>query len=148
MNKKEVLKELISVTEKEMDLLKTTEYEDLKTITRDQREENLFENTTEEEIRSISQKSAVLDDLVSRLNHLNAIDANAEFDAVSHGALIKLNTGIVLVSAAFPGIKLDEVTVTGISEESPLFQKMKGLKKGAQFHLTGHDTEFVILEIL
>ena len=68
-------------------------------------------------------------------------------DSVEFGSLVKLNTGTLLVATSFQTVELDGEKVTGISTAAPIYEKMQGLKKGAEFHLTGHPQEYIILDI-
>lgn len=142
--KKQLITELINRTKNEITLIEENEKEDVKSVTEEQVNENIYENTREEEIGIIAQSNLAIDDLKKRLDHLENISVAITHDHVALGALVTLNTGTVLVSTAFPKTKVNDLEVTGISTDSPLYQKMEGLKQGAEFHLTGHNTEFII----
>ncbi|MEL6560218.1 MAG: hypothetical protein AAFQ94_18665 [Bacteroidota bacterium] len=147
MNKNEILDYLIDYTQKEIELLRKSEKEDIKSVSEDQNDENRFENTIEEEVQLITNQNIVLEDLNERLKGLSSIRRDVVHTTVGKGALVKLNTGLVLVMSAFPTVKIGDLEVTGISTQSPIYQKMEGFKKGAEFHLTGHPTEHVVLDI-
>lgn len=147
MNKKGIINQLIALTKDEIRHIESDERADIKAVTEDQENENLFENTTEEEVNMLTQENLALDDLENRLSKLESINPEISHDHVNMGALVRLNTGVYLISVAFEAKQIGDVSVTGISRDAPLYQKMEGLKEGVEFHLTGHNTEFIILEI-
>lgn len=147
MNKNEIIDYLIDHTQKEIEILRQSEKEDIKSVSEEQNNENRFENTIEEEVQLITNQNMVLEDLNQRLKSLSSIQRDVVHTTVSKGTLVKLNTGLLLVMSAFPPVKIGDLQVTGISTQSPIYQKMEGLKKGAEFHLTGHKAAYVLLDI-
>ncbi len=57
-----------------------------------------------------------------------------------------MSTGYMLVGSAFTQITFEDGKLIGISPDSPLFQKMEGLGRHAEFHLG--NVEYVILDII
>ncbi|MGV3460861.1 MAG: hypothetical protein ACO1N9_10455 [Flavobacterium sp.] len=91
-----------------------------------------------------------------RLNHklsefieqkaiLDKIDPNSQHTVVALGSLIKANSMHLFVSAALPKITVEGVQVIALSPQSPLGQKVTGMKVGNEFEIG--TTNYTIEEI-
>ncbi len=147
MNKDQIVAYLIRKTEAEIEQMLLEEKENLEAIDHeDQDNKNVFESTAEEQTNAIAQEDEVLSHARERLQTLKRISSEPTSE-VEFGSLVKLNTGVVLVGASFPTVDVEGIKVTGVSVASPIFQKMQGMSKGAEFHLTDHPQEYVILDV-
>jgi hypothetical protein len=72
------------------------------------------------------------------LNKIKVIDQHKE---ISFGSLVLTNKRNFLIATAIEPFKVQDMDVVGISQNSMLYQKMKGLKKGDQFQHNGIEYE-------
>lgn len=91
-----------------------------------------------------------------RLNHklgefleqkavLDKIDPNALHTVIALGSLIKANSLHLFVSAALPKITVDGIQIIALSPQSPLGQKVMGMREGDGFEIG--TTAYVVEEI-
>ncbi|MBK8496183.1 MAG: hypothetical protein IPL50_15105 [Chitinophagaceae bacterium] len=79
-----------------------------------------------EQANTRSQLQEVLDQKVK----LEKIDPALSATVILHGSLVKTNRGYLFISIAAGKITIDHSTVIAISPQSPLGQKLMGLKAG------------------
>ena len=145
--KKDFLTELIR--RKELELEKLTEsqedrLEDANRIDSDKR--NTIESPQEEEMEEVEQNANTLDRASRDLNKFKKISKDTAYNKVSFGALVHTNDKYFLIAAPFAEIDYHDKKIFGISEDSPLFQAIKGLEKGdkAKFKDKDYKIDLVI----
>ncbi|MFZ1369289.1 MAG: hypothetical protein WAR78_02840 [Ferruginibacter sp.] len=79
-----------------------------------------------EQANTRSQLQEVLDQKVK----LEKIDPALSATVILHGSLVKTNRGYLFISIAAGKITIDHSTVIALSPQSPLGQKLMGLKAG------------------
>lgn len=79
-----------------------------------------------EQANTRSQLQEVLDQKVK----LEKIDPALSATVIIHGSLVKTNRGYLFISIAAGKITIDHSTVIALSPQSPLGQKLMGLKAG------------------
>ncbi|MBK7123281.1 MAG: hypothetical protein IPH68_10980 [Chitinophagaceae bacterium] len=79
-----------------------------------------------EQANTRSQLQEVLDQKVK----LEKIDPALSATVIVHGSLVKTNWGYLFISIAAGKITIDHSTVIALSPQSPLGQKLMGLKAG------------------
>ncbi|HAA12192.1 MAG TPA: hypothetical protein DCE41_11035 [Cytophagales bacterium] len=147
--KTQVILALMQQAEREISELSTDEKERLKAIDPDDEDtHHAYESTKEELVGEITRENATIEHAEERLAKLRAMPAKRALDEVGPGALVRMNTGCFLVGVSFSPSQVAGETVTGITIDSPIYEKMQGLKVGAEFHLTGGKQEFVILGVV
>lgn len=72
------------------------------------------------------------------LRTIESIDFSTK-TSVEPGAFIQTEKFNFLVACATTPFDFNEIHITGISVESPIYKEMKGLNKGAQFNLSGNN---------
>jgi transcription elongation GreA/GreB family factor len=77
-----------------------------------------------------ANKRAQLQEVVSQKNTLEKIDPDLSAAIILNGSLIKTNRGYFFMSIALGKAVVDDVTVIALSPQSPLGQKLIGLKAG------------------
>jgi len=144
--KRKALAELIRLKQDKLSELKSAQRNSLKDIDNaDIDYEDPVESTKEQLVDEIGQTSSSLDFLATEIETLRTIAPDQSVSAVTLGALIHTNAGYFLIGAASESFTLDGNKITGVSLNSPLYKKMEGLKKKAEFHL--NNVEYVILDI-
>ncbi|WPP48735.1 hypothetical protein [Catalinimonas niigatensis] len=107
---------------------------------------DLVESPKEQMMDEINLQAYTVDNLSTELVQLQAIDSEQIHDTVSQGALVRTNVGYFMIGVSHPFVSIDGKRVTGLSTHAPLYQKMKELRKHAEFHLG--NIEYVILDIV
>lgn len=74
--------------------------------------------------------NAQLSDALDKKAVLKKIDPLVTSDKIVRGSLIKTNRGYLFMSTALGKIKIEEITVTALSTQSPLGIKLMGLTAG------------------
>jgi hypothetical protein len=145
--KREILAQFIGRKSAELDALRKAQREQLDNANQEDIDKgDLYESPKEEMMDEIEQKAARLDQVQADLEALHRLEVTAAHDQVAPGSLVRTNVGYFLVGVAAPPLLLDGRKVTGISTQSPLYQKMQGLKAHAEFHLG--NVEYVISGII
>ncbi len=145
--KKSIIEELISQKQKQFDEFQAAQDEKLKSSNKQNTEnENLVENPREQMMDEIDMRAGTLDQIREELVRLKNIPTTQEQDTVSAGALVKTNHGLIMVAVAHTQRLHDESEVISVSTESPIFMKMEGMEKGAEFEL--NERKYVIEEIV
>lgn len=113
--------------------------------------EEEYDNTT---LAQNSQKLDEADSLNAALQFANdemnilkalTLRLSQPYTHASLGAVVVTNKATFFISVSIEQFNIDGKTVIGLSEKSPLFQKMKGKKTGQKFSFK--DTEYEILDI-
>ncbi len=145
--KRAIFAQFISRTSAELNALHKAQREQLDSANEEDIDKrDPAESPKEQMMDEIGQQAARLDHLQAELAALQRIDLTRPHDTVSPGALVRTNAGYFLVAAALPQLSFDGWNVTGISTQSPLYQKMQGLGVRAEFHLG--NIEYVISQII
>ena len=103
------------------------------------------ESPREQLVDEIGQTSSSLDFLATEIETLKTIVPDQVKTAVDFGALVQTNSGYFLIGAASEPFIVNDKKITGISMSAPIFKKMEGLRKKAEFHLG--NVEYIILNI-
>ena len=144
--KGKVLTELIRLKQDKLSELKSAQRTSLNDIdSTDIDYEDPFESTKEQLVDEIGQTSSSLDFLATEIETLRTIAPDQSVSSVTLGALVDTNAGYFLIGAANESFTLDGKKIRGVSVNSPLYKKMEGLKKKAEFHL--NNVEYVIRDI-
>ncbi|MCS5491650.1 GreA/GreB family elongation factor [Algoriphagus limi] len=119
---------------------------------------NIRENlTNHDESASQSQKgSGDQNEMIVRLEHeltflkkelqiLESIDPEKEFQTVDEGAVVETDQRIFFVSTSIEQVDVNGKCVFGISTKAPIFQAMKGKKKGDSFE--GGGIHYFIVDV-
>ena len=77
-----------------------------------------------------ANKRAQLQELVAQKNALEKIDPEIVAVMVVNGSLVKTNRGYLFISIAMGKTSIDGAQVIALSPQSPLGQKLMGLKPG------------------
>ena len=77
-----------------------------------------------------ANKRAQLQEVVAQKNALEKIDPNITAAIIVNGSLVKTNRSYLFISTALGKAMVDNVTVIALSSQSPLGQKLMGLKPG------------------
>jgi len=72
-----------------------------------------------------------LQEVLDQKTKLEKIDPTLTAQFVVHGSLVKTNRGYLFISVALGKTVIDDNTVISLSPQSPLGQKLMGLKTGA-----------------
>jgi len=107
---------------------------------------SLVESTREQRLFEAGQLTDRSDFISRELEILRSIQTHEVMKQVEKGALIRTNLGFFLIGPAVEHITVEGVTVTGISDQSPVYKKMESLKKKAEFHF--ENREYIIFEIV
>lgn len=83
-----------------------------------------------------------LQDALIKKSVMEKINPAASAQVIVNGSLIKTNKGYLLMSVALGRAVIDEMNVIALSPQSPLGQKLMGLKPGAV--ATVNNVEYVI----
>ena len=88
---------------------------------------------------------AQLQEVLNQQASLEKINPDLSADIILNGSLIKTNKGYLFMSVALGKALVDDVTVIALSPQSPLGQKLMGLKTGesALMNLTEYVIEFI-----
>jgi hypothetical protein len=145
--KRYILNEFIRRKETELQALRKVQQQQLDSANQqDIDNSNLSESPKSQMMDEIELQASRLDYLQAEIDILRRLNVKTAHNTVSPGSLIRTNIGYILVGTAFPIIMLKGEKTVGISMESPLYQKMKGLKAHTEFHLGS--IEYVIFEII
>jgi transcription elongation GreA/GreB family factor len=87
-----------------------------------------------------------LDFLKYEMRILRDIDLSKEFTEVDMGALVITDKRTFFVCVSIEEVEADGYKVFGLSTDAPIYQKMKGKKKGESFEMNG--INYDILDIL
>lgn len=148
VDKQKIIHSLIEQGETLIQELSNNEKGELENMSQDEQDMKSYAASPEEGmIASIIRVNNTIHHLEERINVLKSINLEEPNQDVHLGALVKLNTGYFLVSSSFEPVDVGGIHLVGISISSPLFQTMKGLKKGDKFHIKGRTEEHEILEI-
>lgn len=79
--------------------------------------------------------NAKLREVLEQKALLAKIDAETASDRIIRGSLVKANEMYLFVSAALPKITIDGKTVIALSPQSPLGNKLIGMKAGDSFEI-------------
>lgn len=88
---------------------------------------------------------AQLQEVLNQQAALEKINPHIHADTILNGSLIKTNRGYLFMSAALGRAVVDDVAVIALSPQSPLGQKLMGLKVGqtAEINNTGYLIESI-----
>ena len=86
-----------------------------------------------------------LQEVLNQQAALEKINPNIHADIILNGSLIKTNRGYLFMSVALGRAVVDEVAVIALSPQSPLGQKLMGLRAGetAEINNTGYQIESI-----
>ena len=86
-----------------------------------------------------------LQEVLNQQAVLEKINPDLSADIILNGSLIKTNRGYLFMSVALGKAVVDDITVIALSPQSPLGQKLMGLKTGesAIMNLTEYVIEFI-----
>ena len=86
-----------------------------------------------------------LQEVLNQQAVLEKINPDLSADIILNGSLIKTNRGYLFMSVALGKAVVDDITVIALSPQSPLGQKLMGLKTGesALMNLTEYVIEFI-----
>ncbi len=145
--KRAILAGFIGRKSAELDALRQAQREQLDSANEEDIDKSdPVESPKEQMMDEIELKAARLDQVQADLEALHRLEVTTAHDRVAPGSLVRTNAGYFLVGVAAPPLLLDGRKVTGISTQSPLYQKMQGLKARAEFHLG--NVEYVISGII
>jgi hypothetical protein len=145
--KREMLARFIERKSAELDALRKRQRQQLDSANDDDIDNtNLADSPKAQMMDEIEQQATHLDHVQAEVDALHRIDLARPHDSVSPGSLVRTNAGYFLVGVALAPLQVDGKKVTGISTQSPLYQKMQGLRARAEFHLG--NVEYVIAEII
>lgn len=147
-DKKELIEELISIIENQLKGLQETERAKLESVEAGNLdEEGLYEDTREQLVEETAFDKKAIAHEENILEQVKKINLDIEHDQVEKGALVHTNNGCFLISTSFAPVKMTTTTLTGVSAEAPIYQKMASLKKGDVFSLNEKAHQFEILSI-
>lgn len=86
-----------------------------------------------------------LQDALSKKNALEKINPDLKTDIVVNGSLIKTDKGYLFLSTALGKAKIDGEKIIALSPQSPLGQKLMGLRNGETAEING--TQYIIESI-
>ena len=137
--KKDFLNVLIHRKELELEKLRKSQQDRLEDANEmDSDKRNTIESPQEEEMKEVEQNANTLDHISADLNKLKRISKDTAHDIVGFGSMVHANDMYFLVAAPFPEIDYHDKKVNGISTDSPLYQKIEGLKKGDKAEFKGN----------
>ncbi len=87
--------------------------------------------------REQSHVSKHLQQVIAQKNVLQLLALQQQCEWITRGSLVKTNQGFFYVSVAMPKVEIQNVTVIGISSESPLGNELIGKKPGDQITVNG-----------
>lgn len=90
--------------------------------------------------------SAKLREVIEYKNILEKIDPTQNHVRVAYGSLVTTNKLTVFVSCALPKLVQEELTIFGISPQSPLGEKLMGQTENHTFSLNGVAYEILKIE--
>jgi hypothetical protein len=145
--KKQIIFELIRLKEEQLHQLKLEQKERLENANMEDIDKwDPIESPKQQMMADIELHASRLDQLSADIVALLRIDLTTVHSQVSYGSLIRANRGLILVGIAFTEVFIEDKKIFGISTDSPLFQKMDGLREHTEFHLG--NIEYVIFEIV
>ncbi|SDM46730.1 hypothetical protein SAMN05421823_11410 [Catalinimonas alkaloidigena] len=145
--KREIIEAMIQQQEAELTRLHTWQHQQRDAIAGENQDNaQLEESPLEGLLHDVATYTPDLDQRAEDLRALRALHPEHVHEQVRYGSLVRTNYAYFLVAVAVPKRKVAGVRVYGISTGSPLFQKMEGLRKGAEFHLGA--VEYVILDLM
>jgi transcription elongation GreA/GreB family factor len=137
--KKRILEESTNIQRELRDDLRQASQERLQST--DQNDDDDFtdryESTREEVLDEIGQVAPQTDAAEYQLQLLNRIDTDTLHDQVTIGSVVLTDSQQFFVSTSLPKFRVDGQEYIGVSTESPVYQAMKGKKKGDTFALNG-----------
>jgi hypothetical protein len=77
-----------------------------------------------------ANKRAQLQEVVAQKNALEKINPTIAAAIIVNGSLVKTNRGYLFISTALGKAVIDNISVIALSSQSPLGQKIMGLKQG------------------
>ena len=90
--------------------------------------------------------SKQLSDTLLQKSNIEQIDLTFKSPTIGTGSLLKTNKGYLFMSAALGKINVNGKDVITLSMQSPLGQKLAGLKTGSLTEING--TQYIIEEVL
>ncbi len=145
--KKQIILELIRLKGEQLYQLKLEQKERLENANMEDIDKgDPIESPKQQMMADIELHASRLDQISADMVALLRIDLTMVHSQVSYGSLIRTNRGYILVGIAFTDVFFEDKKIIGISTNSPLFQKMEGLKGHTEFHLG--NIEYVIFEIV
>jgi hypothetical protein len=145
--KKQIILELIRLKGDQLHQLKLEQKERLENANMEDIDKgDPIESPKQQMMADIELHASRLDQISADIVALLRIDLTMVHSQVSYGSLIRTNRGYILVGIAFTDVFFEDKKIIGISTNSPLFQKMEGLKGHTEFHLG--NIEYVIFEIV
>lgn len=97
-------------------------------------EEDEWHSDNQELIENYSRE---LELVYSELEILEKLKVESQFDTVAPGAIVETDRMIFFPSVSIERFISQGVEIFGISEKAPLYQEMKGRKKGEEFRYNG-----------
>lgn len=86
-----------------------------------------------------------LSEFIAQKGILEKINPDVKTNKVAMGSLVKANNMLLFLSAAFPKIIIDGITVIALSPQSPLGAKLMGMEVNGEFEISR--TKYSIEEI-
>lgn len=86
-----------------------------------------------------------LQEALTKKSALEKINPNVSAPVITNGSLIKTNRGYLWMSVALGKVEMENITVIALSPQSPLGQKLMGLKTGVAVAI--NNIEYVIESI-
>jgi transcription elongation GreA/GreB family factor len=136
----QVIHDKVSILQKVLDDLKESGSNETKSTAGDKHETALAMLQIEQ-----ANTRAQLQEVLNQQVILEKINSELSADIVLNGSLIKTNRGYLFVSVALGKALVDDITVIALSPQSPLGQKLMGLKTGESAVM--NLTEYIIESI-
>ena len=133
-----VLQDKIDVYESLLNSLTTDAQNDAKSSAGDKHETTLSKLHIEQEKITIKLKEAYI-----QLQQINKIDTSKKTNQVVNGSLVITNHVTVLICIALPKITINNMSIFGISPQSPLGIKLMGKKLVDQFEVNKVNYEII-----
>lgn len=128
----QLIREKISLLQTILDDLKESGSNETKSTAGDKHETALAMLQIEQENNRRQLKEAQ-----EQLAMFEKIDPNSSSAHITKGSLVKTDKGYLFISIALQKIKLEGLTIIGISPLSPLGKKITGLKAGEMAEING-----------
>ncbi len=93
-----------------------------------------------------ANKRAQLQEIITQKNTLEKINPNITATVIVNGSLVKTNRGYLFISTALGKAIIDNIPVIALSAQSPLGQKLMGLKPGEHAAINKIDYQIESIE--
>jgi hypothetical protein len=144
--KERVVAEFIRRKESVLTILKKAQLDQLTDAQADDIDyTDLAESPREQLMDEVAQKTVSLEFVAREIELLRSIHTEEVHETVQLGSLLYTNVSCFLIGVAQEQFVFEGKKLMGLSTEAPVYLKMQGFKRKAEFHYG--NTEYVILDI-